>query len=141
MKQSEIGQLLAGVELFSGLSQRDLNRIAKQGHEMPFRAGTKIVEEGAIGGRFFLVLDGEARITVNGRSRGVIRAGGSFGEISLLDGAPRLATVTATTDVSTFTVAKFNFRPLLREVPAFSEKILLELCRLLREERRLQVIA
>jgi CRP/FNR family cyclic AMP-dependent transcriptional regulator len=131
--------LLAQVKLFSGMSKRVLQEIYDHMREQTFPAGTVIVEEGDREGRFYLVVDGTARVTVQGEVRGAIGPGGYFGEISLIDREPRLATVVAETPLKALTLDNLSFRFLLRDHPEMSHELLIQLCRLLRMERSLQV--
>jgi CRP-like cAMP-binding protein len=133
MAASALREVLGGVELFHGLSQRELGALARTGRTVDFAAGDTITEQGAAGDRFFVILEGEATVRINGRARKHLGPGGYIGEMALIDRAPRSATVVADTPVRTFSLASFAFRPLLRELPTLSEKLLLEMCRRLRE--------
>jgi CRP-like cAMP-binding protein len=129
---SEHESALAGVDLFEELSKRELKKVAEAGKEIDFRDGATVTKQGDKDARFYLVLEGEARAIVNGRKRGTIGPGGYFGEISLIDGEPRSATIVAETPLRTFSLASFNFRALLRESPTMAEKLLVVMCRRLR---------
>ena len=135
VKQSEL-DLLAGVDLFQGLSKKELRAIADMAKEMHFSPGQRVVTEGEEGGRFHLILDGKAKVTLGGRTRNVLGPGDYFGEISLIDGGPRSATVTAETPLRTMALAEWNFRPLLKEVPTIAPKVLVEMCRRLRSNEK-----
>ena len=119
--------LLAEVKLFESLSPRELKHVLEITKEMSFPAGKDVVVEGETGGRFYLILEGKAVVRVGGRSRQVLGVGDHFGEISLIDKGPRMATVTAETPLTTLTIASFNFAHLL-EQPAIAKKILVEMC-------------
>lgn len=123
---------LASVDLFEGLPAADLRRIKDAGKEVRFEAGADLAVQGREGGRFFLILEGEVEIGLGGRRVRVMGPGEYLGEISLIDGAPRSASATARTEVQTWSLASFAFRPLLREHPAMAEKVMLLLCRRLR---------
>jgi CRP/FNR family cyclic AMP-dependent transcriptional regulator len=131
--------LLAEVKLFKGMSKKALQEIYDHMRERTFPAGAAIVEEGDREGSFYLVLEGTARVTVRGERRGTIGPGGYFGEISLIDREPRLATVVAETPLRALTLDNLNFRFLLRDHPEMSHELLIQLCRLLRAERSLHV--
>ena len=75
----------------------------------------------------------EADVRVGDESVAHIGPGGAVGELALIDGRPRSATVVAQTPVRTLSLASWNFRPLLREHPAIAEALLLEMCERLRE--------
>ena len=120
--------LLAGVKLFESLSYRELKAVLGVTKETSFPAGKDVVVEGEAGGRFYLILEGQARVKVGGRPRQILRAGDHFGEVSLIDKGPRMATVTAETRLRTLSLASFNFTPLLDQ-PAITRKLLVEMCR------------
>lgn len=131
--------LLAEVKLFKGMSKRALQEIYDHTRERTFPAGAAIVEEGDQEGSFYLVLEGTARVMVQGERRDTIGPGGYFGEISLIDREPRLATVVAETPLKALTLDNLSFRFLLRDHPEMSHELLTQLCRLLRAERSLHV--
>ena len=131
--------LLAEVKLFKGMSKRGLQEIYDHTRERTFPAGAAIVEDGDREGSFYLVLEGTARVMVQGEQRDSIGPGGYFGEISLLDREPRLATVVAETPLRALTLDNLSFRFLLRDHPEMSHELLIQLCRLLRAERSLHL--
>ena len=129
---------LAGVPLFSACSKADLRIVARHTTTVEAPADTVLVQEGERADTFFVLLDGEATVRRKGaaaRSRRVASLGpGSwFGELALLDPAPRNATVAATTDVTLAAISARVFRTLLRDVPAMNEKLLTGLARRLRD--------
>jgi len=126
-------ELLGQCPLFSGISDKHLERIYDLAKEVRFPAGEELTEEGKQGARFYLILEGDAEVSIRGQSRGTRGPGDSIGEYSLLDGQPRSATVVAKTPVRTLSLASWNFRPLLAEEPSLAEALLVELCRRLRE--------
>ena len=128
--------LLAKVPLFEGLTKRELQQIVALAKELEFDAGHEVFAEGDSGGRFYLIVDGKAAVTVGGQTRAVLGAGDYFGEISLIDDSPRSATVTAETPLRTLTLASFNFRALLDEQPVITRKLLVGVCRRFREVER-----
>ncbi len=71
-----------------------------------------------------MLLDGQAKVEVNGRTRRRLGPGDFFGEIALLDGGPRTATVTTVTPVHVLFIARWNFRELLNDQPALAIKML-----------------
>lgn len=124
---------LAEVPLFSALSQRDLARIARLGEEVEVEAGTRLVDEGATGDQFFVILRGKAKVTRRGRRVASLARGESFGELSLLDRGPRTATVTAETRMELLVLGQREFSGLLDDAPGFSRKLLSGMARRLRE--------
>jgi CRP-like cAMP-binding protein len=138
---SELGDLrgeallarLRDVELFEGVSKKGLKRIGETSKVMVFEPGQEITTEATRGSRFHLILDGHAKVVAGGRARLTLGPGKTIGELSLIDGEPRSATVVATEPVRTLTLASWNFRQLLRAEPDITEKILLQLARRLRK--------
>jgi CRP-like cAMP-binding protein len=125
--------VLSTVDLFQSLSKRELQRLMSSAKELTFVVGDSIVTEGDEDGRFYLLLEGAARVAKGRRTLAKLGPGDYFGEISLIDGEPRSATVLATEPVRALTIARWHFRPLLEEHPAIARKVLLEMCRRVRE--------
>ena len=123
---------LQTTELFRDLPAKRVRMIREAGRELQYPAGSELVVEGGEAGRFFLVLDGTVEVTVRGKKRATLGTGGAVGELALIDGGPRTATVTASTDVRTFSLASWNFRPFLSE-PDVMHAVIGVLCRRLRE--------
>ena len=124
MGTREISQQLGKVPLFSGLSNRELDAIVRAGKEVEHREGHVIAREGDRGIGFFLVLDGEARVSRGGKGLAKLKPGDFFGEISLLDRGPRTATVTASSRIRLLGVTAWVFRGLLIEYPSIAMKLL-----------------
>jgi CRP/FNR family transcriptional regulator, cyclic AMP receptor protein len=116
--------VLKKVPLFAGLDDRELEQIAGTMRERRFSAGDTVTEEGAGGAGFFVVETGEASVSVDGQPRGEIKAGDYFGEIALLTGSDRTATITATSDMVCWGMTPWDFRPLVESNPAISWKLL-----------------
>ncbi len=134
MSAATITEGLARVDLFSGLSRRDLERIARSGREVDHEPGMEIVTQGRDGVAFHLVLGGSADVEIGGRLRRHLGAGGYFGEISLIDGKPRTATVRAGSDgLRTFTVTAWAFQSMLEERPQVAQALLVTLCTRIRD--------
>jgi CRP/FNR family transcriptional regulator, cyclic AMP receptor protein len=131
---NEIIAALQASELFRDLPQKQLKRICDAGKEMSFRAGSEVVVEGEEAGRFFLILEGTAEVFAHGVHRAELGPGDAVGEIALLDGGPRSATVKAIRDLRTFSLASWNFRTFLGE-PEVMSAVIGVLCRRLRSAR------
>jgi CRP-like cAMP-binding protein len=99
-------------------------------------SGTSIVRQGDAGDSFYVLLDGDAVVERHGRNVGELHAGSFFGELAILDPAPRNADVVATSDVQVARLTVGPFRKLLHEVPAMNERLLAGLARRLREADR-----
>ena len=120
----EWAPVLADVPLFQNLSRRHLKRVASLGRMRRYGPGTSIVRAGDAGSAFFVLLDGTARVvTSKGRARR-LGSGDFFGEMALLDDAPRSADVVADGEVLTMTISRSAFGKLLRSEPALSHELL-----------------
>ena len=125
---------LAAVPLFSALSKKDLQLVAKQAEDAWVGAGDAVVTEGAAGAEFFVILSGRARVERHGRKVADLGPGGFFGDLALLDRAPRNASVIAETDMELAKLGQRAFDELLENVPGFAKKLLAGLARRLRAE-------
>lgn len=128
--------ILSQVPLFSGLSKRQLRRLAEVADEVAFRPREAVVEAGMLGGTFYVILEGEARVVRDGKTVAHLLPGEFFGEISLLDGGPRTASVVAETPLVVVRIFKRAFDKLLGEEPQVSLKILEVVARRLRDVER-----
>jgi CRP-like cAMP-binding protein len=128
--------MLAQVPLFAGLRRRQLKKLAEHADEISFREREPIVEEGKPGGTFYVILEGEARVVRGARTLGRMGPGEFFGEISLLDGGPRTASVVAETPVVAIRVFKRSFDKVVAEEPSVAAQILAVVARRLREAER-----
>jgi CRP/FNR family cyclic AMP-dependent transcriptional regulator len=125
-------ELLGSVPLFGSLSMQELGQIRNSGREIEFRAGTDIVREAGQDADFYLILNGEATVWVQGRHRQTLSPGDHFGEMSVLDGGPRSATVRAEEQVRVLRLSRWSFLALLDEHGAIGRKLLVELSSRLR---------
>ncbi len=110
---------LARIDLFAGLSEKTLNDLVQSGTTFTNPPGQRVVEQGAADVGLQVVLEGTADVSVNGVGRPQMGPGGYFGEISMIDGAPRSATVVAGPDgLTTFRLSALAFAPMIenREV-------------------------
>jgi CRP/FNR family cyclic AMP-dependent transcriptional regulator len=115
---------LRQVPLFSACSNRELRAIAAVAKDVIHPEGTVIATEGDPGVGLFLIVDGEAEVTIGGKRMAILRRGDFFGEIALLDGGPRSATVTARSDMRLLGLTEWVFRGLLQEHPSIAVKTL-----------------
>jgi len=125
-------EALGKTDLFSSLSKRALKRLASEAEVVNHAAGKEITEQGGGAVGFHLITSGIASVTVNEAERPNLGPGDYFGEISLIDGKPRSATVTAETDLSTISLVSWVFRPILEEEPEIARGLLKVLCARLR---------
>lgn len=127
---------LARVPLFAGLSPRHLRRLADSTEEQRFMDGAAVVREGDLGDTFYVILEGEAKVVSGTRVVNRLQPGDFFGEISLLDGGPRTASVVAETPVVAIRVFKRSFDRLLSQEPAVAAEILAVVAGRLRQAER-----
>ena len=127
---------LREVPLFAELAERDLKRLADSMQEKSFAAGTEIVTEGKGGVGFFVILDGKARVTVAGVGRGTLSPGDYFGEMALIDGDDRTASVHAESDLRCAAMTTWNFRPFVKDHPDIAWALLKSLVKRVRESRQ-----
>lgn len=99
-------------------------------------AGTSLVEEGEEGDAFFVILQGRATVRKGDRTLAEVGPGASFGELALLDGEPRSASVIATDEVSVAVLGVRMFRTLLREFPEMAFELMAALAGDLRLARQ-----
>jgi CRP-like cAMP-binding protein len=121
-------ELLRKVDLFDGLTTKELELVAGACKQAKFRAGDDIVTQGDRSARLYIIVDGTAAIRVHGSMVVEIGPGDYFGEMAVIDGEPRAATVTATTAISVLSLANFNVKALLRSMPDIGFKMLQRLC-------------
>jgi CRP/FNR family transcriptional regulator, cyclic AMP receptor protein len=135
---TEPAELLKGVELFRGLSHRQLHKIIAISRVVDHPTGHVVTKEGLGALAFHLILEGQAVVSCDGTELRRLGPGDHFGEVSLIDGHPRSATVTAATPLKAFVVPHPGFQQLLDHDPEFTRQVLLSLCALLRaaEARR-----
>jgi len=125
--------LLKSVPLFSDCSTKELQAIRRAAKDVPHKAGTVIAREGEPGIGLFVIADGKADVTIGGVKRRTLGPGDFFGEIALLDGGPRTATVTAATDVRLIGLTEWVFRGLMHEHPSIALKTLQQVAGRLRD--------
>jgi CRP/FNR family transcriptional regulator, cyclic AMP receptor protein len=125
---------LRGAPLFSGLSPQQLRRILGAAVPQEFSPGATIVTQGAASDAFYLVKDGSTRVVVEGKDRATLGPGSYFGEISVIDGGPRTATVIAETKVTTLQLTSRSLRRTLERYPSITRLIYLKLRSLLQAE-------
>lgn len=127
---------LAGTDLFGSLSKKSLKRVAGTAKMVRHPAGKQVTEEGGRGVGFHLITEGTASVRVGSTRRPDLGPGDYFGEISLIDGKPRSASVTAESDLVTISLVSWAFSPLLTEEPELAKALLLVMCARLRAAER-----
>jgi CRP-like cAMP-binding protein len=119
--------------LFSGLSRKQLDHIARLSDDLEVPAGTVLCQEGSRGREFFVIVEGKAKVTRANREIATVGSGDFFGEMALLAHANRTATVTATTPLRFFMVSDRAFRSVLDTDRAIEQKLLRTLAQRLLE--------
>jgi CRP/FNR family transcriptional regulator, cyclic AMP receptor protein len=127
-KANPMVELLRKVELFDGFTTKELETVASMCKPAEFRDGDNVVTEGERSARLYVITEGTAEVRVHGERVDEIGPGDYFGEIAVIDGEPRAATVTATSPVSTLSLANFNVKALLRASPDMGFKMLQKAC-------------
>lgn len=138
-RQAELVGHLSAVSMFSKCSRNDLQTVARQTELVDLPLSAQIVTQGHAGDAFYVLLAGRAVVRRNGRKVGELGPGDYFGELALLDPAPRNADVIALTPVKVARLDAKSFRSMLREVPTINERLLAGLARRLRDADRKSV--
>jgi CRP-like cAMP-binding protein len=132
-------ELLAGCRLFAGLAPDELATVAQVATEVEFPANRVIARQGEIGTGFFVVVSGLVRVVRDGRTVAELGPGEFFGELSVLDGGPRIAQVATVESTRCLALATWDFERVMLDQPKLTLAILRELARRLRsvsEEHR-----
>jgi CRP/FNR family cyclic AMP-dependent transcriptional regulator len=132
MSGTEYLEHLATIPLFSSCNRRELGKIAKATDELTVGAGKVLTEEGSVGREAFVIVSGEVAVEIGGVEVARLGPGDHFGELALLDGGPRTATVTAATDVDLLVISQRSFFSLLDDVPGLARKILTSMATVIR---------
>jgi CRP-like cAMP-binding protein len=123
---------LRKVDLFASIDDRALGKLAARTRRINHAAGKVVTSEAQDAVGFHLILEGTAEVLVNGAVVGSLRPGDYFGEISLIDGGPRSATIRATEQLTTLALPSWDFAPLLDEEPRLTKSLLLAMCKRVR---------
>ena len=129
---------LSKVPLFSRCTRRELQFIAREGDEVEVAAGKTLIRQGRPGDTFYVQLDGESEVKVDGKRRRVIKAGDFFGEISMIDRGAGTATVTTLTPSRLFVMSHAQFRDAIKASDPLMVKVLLAMGERLREDLALR---
>jgi CRP-like cAMP-binding protein len=127
----EAADLLGQVPIFASLSRRHLGRIASVAATKRYAAGSPLVRVGKPADAFYVIIDGSARVDLPGRPV-TLEAGDFFGEMAILDGEPRSATVTAVSEVLVLMIPRVKFLKVLESEPKIALAIMATLTHRLR---------
>jgi CRP-like cAMP-binding protein len=113
----DVQETIEKAPLFAQVPKKEIRRLCKAftGRQIP--AGTIIVEEGKPGVGFFVIASGSATVAVRGKTVRSLKAGDHFGEIALIDDGPRMAEVTAETDMECYALPAWEFRAFVKDHP------------------------
>lgn len=133
LTQDRRAELLGACPLFRGLDSAGLAAVAAAAIEVEFPAERVIARQGEIGTGFFVVVDGSVRVVRDGTIVARLGPGEFFGELSVLDGGPRVAQVLAAEPTRCLALASWDFERVLREEPAVALSVLRVVAARLRE--------
>lgn len=125
MARADIDQTLSRIPIFSECSRRELKAISKLVTPVEVKAGKVLTEQGEPGREFMIIASGTATVSRDGKPIAKLGPGDFFGELAVLAGVPRTATVVADTDMVIEALNRQEFSSLLDESPAIAKKVLL----------------
>lgn len=132
-RDRELEDVIAGIDLFAGLSKGQVKRLASAASEVTHPPGRAVATEGLGALAFHLVLDGSATVSREGRELRTLGPGDHFGEISMIDGKPRSATVTAVDELKVLAIPHQEFQKVIDQDADFARALLKTLCARLRD--------
>ncbi len=118
-------ELIRKIPLFKHCTRKELEEIAGIADELDLKTGTELTKEGKAGREFFAIVEGTADVLMGGKQINTVRQGDFLGEIALITGRPRTATVKATSPVRVLVITARSFRTLLEKHPEIQRKVLL----------------
>lgn len=123
MATNQMDATLARIPLLSGLSKKEIRHVSSLATAIRLRTGTELTHQGDHGREFLLVLEGTVDVKIDGETVATCGAGDFFGEIALLEGGQRVATVVATSEVLVEVISRADFRVLLEDHPQIDAKL------------------
>jgi len=132
MDEKKILPLLKKTPIFANTSESSLKTMLKSAVEKTVESGQKIVEQGERGSGFYLILEGRAEVVADGEKLAEFGSGDFFGELAVIDGAPRTADVVAVADTTCVVVTQWAMRSIISTHPEIALSMLEELARRLR---------
>ena len=124
---------LQQVPLFAACSRKDLQLVARRAEDVKVSSGKALITEGETGHEFFVILDGSATVSRQGKKIATLGPGDAFGELALLERAPRNSTIVAESDMELVVLGQREFAGLIDEVPGFARKLLAGMAKRLRD--------
>ncbi|MDP1794403.1 MAG: cyclic nucleotide-binding domain-containing protein [Acidimicrobiales bacterium] len=126
-KKSDQLKALREVPLFASMSDRDLKAVLAGCREELYSDGQAIVREGQPGGPFFLLIEGQAKLTIGGKTKKTFGPGSYFGEIAMIDKGPRTGTIVAAGNVKALAIASWDFLALCEQDFKIAHKVMVGL--------------
>jgi CRP-like cAMP-binding protein len=117
-------EMLAGVPLFTQLGKRELQRVGQLADVLDRPAGRTLMRQGESGSEAMVIVTGRARVERDGRVVNEIGPGAVIGEMAILSGRPRVATVTLLTDAELLLLARREFQALMDEMPSVRSQVM-----------------
>jgi CRP-like cAMP-binding protein len=124
MAREYIDKHLKAAPLFSSCTDDELREISRLSTPMQFKTGEVLAREGHAGHELVVILEGNAQVSIGGKHIATLGPGDFFGEVSLLDGGPRTATVTAESEIDAEVISRREFASLLEAAPSIARKLL-----------------
>jgi CRP-like cAMP-binding protein len=123
---------LKAVPLFGGMSKKELDLMVRQADHLRYPARYTVVREGTPGEEFWLVVEGELAVQRGGRTVATLGPGDSFGELAVIDPAPRDATIVSTSPVELMVIGRRRFWATLEDSHTLMRKVIVGLAQRLR---------
>lgn len=133
MTEEDAVNRLQSVDLFRLLAPFEIRRLVRASTTKRWGDGEEIVSEGGAPTGFFLILEGTGKVTKHGKQVDTVSANDYFGEISLIDGGARTASIMADGEVETMEISQSMFRTVIDAYPGMSHQVQLLLCRRIRD--------
>jgi CRP-like cAMP-binding protein len=135
MDHAQAVEQLRNVPLFRDFSDEDLGHVAQMTKRVEFPEGKTVAKQGELGVGFHQIVEGSADVIQDGRTIGHLKPGDYFGEVSLIDGGTRSASVTTTSPTTTLSITAWDFKRLIDHNHDVTRKLLIGLCHMLRTSR------
>ena len=123
-KKSDQHNALKAVPLIASMSDRDLKAVLAGCREEVYSDGQAIVREGTPGGPFFLIVEGQAKLLIDGKPRKNLGPGDYFGEMAMIDKGPRSGTIVAKGNVKALAIASWDFLALCEQDFKIAHKVM-----------------
>jgi CRP/FNR family cyclic AMP-dependent transcriptional regulator len=123
LRQDRKRELIKSVPIFSRCSKKELEALGSEFDEIDVPSGRTLTKQGEPGREFVVIVSGNAEVTKDGRRVNMLGAGDFLGEIALLSGGPRTATVTTVSDTDLLVLSSRSFARLTKEVPSLQASV------------------